>query len=170
HGNAQHGRPGDRRSAARDLMAPSIRASKAYAIVQGALIACFALICFWHPGDSLFDSAAIAMAGLVLCAVGLALIAAGIVTLGRNIQVAPHVKEGARLVQRGIFRYLRHPIYTGMAACVVGLWLKAPYISVGAAGAALIFFLGVKRRVEEQFLLEAYPEYAQYRRHTLALP
>ena len=151
-------------------MAPSVRASNLYAAVQFGLLAVFAAVFFWHPGEPIFASGAASMAAIALCAVGLAIIALGFIALGRNIQVSPHTKEGAHLVQSGIYRWLRHPIYTGMAICVVGLWLKEPYVSVGLAGAVVIAFLGVKRRVEEQFLLEAYPEYAQYRKRTLALP
>ena len=34
----------------------------------------------------------------------------------------------------------------------------------------VIGFLGVKRRVEERFLLAAYPGYARYRERTVAFP
>ncbi len=98
------------------------------------------------------------------------MIALGFLALGRNIQVAPHTKEGAQLVQSGIYRVLRHPIYSGIAACVVGLWLREPTLAAGIAGLVLVVFLGMKRRLEERFLLAAYPGYAQYRRRTIAFP
>ncbi|HUJ01231.1 MAG TPA: methyltransferase, partial [Usitatibacter sp.] len=101
---------------------------------------------------------------------GLAAIAAGFLALRGNIQIAPHTKEGAHLVQSGIYRVLRHPIYTGIAACVVGLWLREPTLPAGIAAIVVIAFLGVKRRVEERFLLAAYPDYADYRKRAVAFP
>ncbi len=150
--------------------APSIRASNAYAAIQSVFLAVFAGVFFWHPGEALFSGEAGDVAGVAICAVGLVIIAAGFFALGSNIQVAPHTKEGSHLVRSGVYRFLRHPIYTGMALCVAGLWLKAPYVSVAIAGIAVIAFLGVKRRVEERFLVEAYPDYVEYRKGTIAWP
>jgi protein-S-isoprenylcysteine O-methyltransferase Ste14 len=149
---------------------PSLRASRAYAAVQFVLLAIYAAVLLWYPGEPLFAAASLALAGIVLGVAGLAVIALGFLALGRNIQVAPHTKEGAHLVQSGIYRVLRHPIYSGIALCVVGLWLREPTLAAGIAGVAVIAFLGVKRRVEERFLLAAYPEYAEYRTRTVAFP
>jgi protein-S-isoprenylcysteine O-methyltransferase Ste14 len=151
-------------------MPVSIRASRMFVATQGVLLVIFAAVFFWHPDAPLLVSAEASMAGVVIAIAGLLVIALGFVALKDNIQVAPHTKEGAHLVQDGIYRVLRHPIYTGMAICIVGLWLKQPCLSVGVAGAVVIVFLGVKRRIEEEFLLAAYPEYAEYRKRTVALP
>jgi len=149
---------------------PSIAASRAYAAAQTVLLVIFAAILLWNPGDPLLRGEAWRLAGSVLGVAGLIVIAAGFGALGRNIQVAPHTKEGARLVQSGIYRVLRHSIYTGIAACVIGLWLRDSSIAAGIAALVVIAFLGVKRRVEERFLLAAYPEYAAYRTRTIAFP
>ncbi len=149
---------------------PSLRASRTYVAIQFVLLFAFAAIVLWNPGVPLLVSPAAAMAGIVIGVAGLAVIAAGFLALGRNLQVAPHTKPGARLVQSGIYRALRHPIYTGIALCVVGLWLREPTPAAGIAGIVVIAFLGMKRRLEERFLLAAYPEYAEYRKRTIALP
>lgn len=149
---------------------PSLRASRMYAAAQVVLLAVFAAIVLWNPGAPWFASPATAAAGGAIGIAGLVVIALGLLALGGNIQVAPHTKEGAHLVQSGIYRVLRHPIYSGIALCVAGLWLRQPTTAVGIAAIAAIAFLGVKRRVEERFLLAAYPEYAQYRKRTVAFP
>jgi protein-S-isoprenylcysteine O-methyltransferase Ste14 len=149
---------------------PSLRASRTYAAVQFVLLAIYAAVLLWNPGEPLLAAPSLALAGIVLGVAGLAVIALGFLALGRNIQVAPHTKEGAHLVQSGIYRVLRHPIYSGIALCVVGLWLREPTAAAGIAGLVVIAFLGVKRRVEERFLLAAYPEYAGYRKRTVAFP
>lgn len=149
---------------------PSIGASRAYAAVQTVLIAIYAAILLWNPGTPFLHGAGWAIAGDIVGVGGLVVIALGFIALGRNIQVAPHTKQGAHLVQSGIYRVLRHPIYTGIAACVIGLWLREPTLAAGIAGIIVIAFLGVKRRVEERFLLAAYPDYAGYRKRTFAFP
>lgn len=149
---------------------PSIRASRTYAAVQTLLLAAFAAILLWNPGAPLFVSASATMAGEALGIAGLVVIALGFLALRGNIQVAPHTKPGAHLVRSGIYRFLRHPIYTGIAICVAALWLREPTLPAGIAGVVVIAFLGVKRRVEERFLLAAYPEYAEYRKGTVAFP
>lgn len=149
---------------------PSLAASKAYAAAQVVLLCAFAAILLWNPGSALFVSPAAAIAGDAAGIAGLAVIALGFLALGRNIQVSPHTKEGAHLVTSGIYRWLRHPIYSGIALCVAGLWLREPTIPAGAAAIVVLAFLGVKRRVEERFLLAAYPEYDAYRKRTAAFP
>ena len=149
---------------------PSLRASRTYAAVQFVLLAIYAAVLLWNPGEPLIAAPSVALAGNVLGVAGLVVIALGFLALGRNIQVAPHTKEGAHLVQSGIYRMVRHPIYSGIALCVVGLWLREPTLAAAIAGVVVIAFLGVKRRVEERFLLAAYPEYGEYRKRTVAFP
>jgi protein-S-isoprenylcysteine O-methyltransferase Ste14 len=149
---------------------PSLRASRAYAAVQTVLLALYAAVLIWNPGEPLVALRSAALAGDALGVAGLVVIALGFLALGRNIQVSPHTKEGAHLVQSGVYRVLRHPIYSGIALCVVGLWLREPTLVAAIAGIVVIAFLGVKRRVEERFLLAAYPEYAEYRKRTVAFP
>ena len=149
---------------------PSLRTSRMYVAVQFLLLFAFAAILLGNPGAPLFVAPHAAMAGDALGIAGLAVIAAGFLALGRNIQVAPHTKEGAHLVQSGIYRVLRHPIYSGIALCVVGLWLREPTLAAGIAGIVVIAFLGMKRRLEERFLMAAYPAYAEYRKRTVAFP
>lgn len=149
---------------------PSLRTSRIYAATQFVLLFAFAAVLFWNPGAPLLVSRAAAIAGDAVAIAGLVAIAAGFIALGRNVQVAPHTKAGARLVQSGIYRVLRHPMYSGVALCVAGLWLREPTPAVGVAGIVVIAFLGMKRRVEERFLMAAYAEYAQYRKRTVAFP
>jgi protein-S-isoprenylcysteine O-methyltransferase Ste14 len=111
-----------------------------------------------------------APAGGAIAIAGLVVIALGFLALRGNIQVAPHTKEGAHLVTSGIYRWLRHPIYSGIALCVAGLWLREPTLAAGISALVVIGFLGVKRRVEERFLMAAYADYGRYRERTVGFP
>lgn len=69
----------------------------------------------------------------------------------------------------GIYACLRHPIYTGIIAVVIGLLLRQPTALVGAATLAVLVFLFVKVRFEERLLFGKYASYAEYRRRTWGL-
>jgi protein-S-isoprenylcysteine O-methyltransferase Ste14 len=140
--------------------------SDIYATIQTLLLILFAAIFFLLPGPLLFVSRTLFRAGTILCAAALILLAVSMITLRRVIQVAPAPKEGGHLVAAGIYKVLRHPIYTAMTALLIGLWLRRPTLATGAAAAVVIVFLNVKARYEESLLLAAYPDYAVYRART----
>jgi protein-S-isoprenylcysteine O-methyltransferase Ste14 len=143
--------------------------SDAYAAVQTLLLVLFNVVFFLVPGAPLFTSIGAFRTGTVLCVAGLLLLAVALVTLRRVIQVAPAPRAGGHLVATGIYRHLRHPIYTAMAAIVAGLFLRRPTIAVAVAGAMVIGFLLVKARYEESLLRVAYPDYDRYRARTLGV-
>ena len=137
-----------------------------YALAQTLLLTAFAAVFFFVPGPLLFVSRGALRAGTIVCVVALLLLFVSIVTLRRVIQVAPAPKEGGHLVEAGVYRWLRHPIYTAMAALLLGLWLRRPTVATAASAVIVIAFLIVKSRYEESLLRAAYPEYDAYRART----
>ena len=141
--------------------------ARAYVVGQFLLIAIFAGTVFLDPGaPHLRLPQAMPFIGLVLCALGLAAGAAALAAMGRVMQVSPEPKAEGHLVSRGIYRYLRHPMYSAIVLVVVGLWLRKPAIVVSIAGIALIVLLLRKARFEEGLLRARYPDYADYRART----
>ncbi len=143
--------------------------SKRYAIAQTVLLVVFAAAVFLSPRDYLFLSANGVIAGNVLCGVGLLVIVLAFASLRGAIQIAPEPKRGAQLVESGIYKYLRHPIYTGIIFCLLGRLLRQPTIWLAVAAAMVMIFLFFKSRFEEKLLLAVYPGYADYRRSTWGL-
>jgi protein-S-isoprenylcysteine O-methyltransferase Ste14 len=99
--------------------------------------------------------------GLYLLGLGLAVAAR--VQLGRNwLDIeSPDVLPGQTIVDRGIYRYVRHPIYAGDLFLVAGLELALnSWLVLGVVPLALFVF----RRVlaEESLLLRTFPSYARY--------
>ncbi len=70
---------------------------------------------------------------LVLLCSGLALRWVAVVSLGRYFTVDVAIHEGHTLVDRGVYRYVRHPSYTGLLVAFAGL-------GVVAGGAAAVYF------------------------------
>jgi protein-S-isoprenylcysteine O-methyltransferase Ste14 len=143
--------------------------SDGYALAQTLLLIAFAAVFFFFPGPLLFVSRTALRAGTIVCAAALLVLVVSMITLRRVIQVAPAPKEGGHLVVAGIYRWLRHPIYTAMVVLLVGLWLRQPTLATGAAAAVVIAFLNVKARYEESLLQAAFPDYAAYRARTFGV-
>jgi protein-S-isoprenylcysteine O-methyltransferase Ste14 len=79
-------------------------------------------------------------------------------SLGRNIGMVPAQRE---IVTTGAYRYVRHPIYTGLFLGSLGVALRAySPRNVLILGLGILWFL-IKSIVEENFL-RADPQYAAY--------
>lgn len=109
------------------------------------------------------------IAGVILCAVGVAVAIWARACLGRNWGLPMSRKAAPELVTTGPYAYVRHPIYSGIFLAMIGsalaesvLWL----IPLAVAGAYFVY----AARAEERILEREFPgEYAAYRRRTKAL-
>jgi protein-S-isoprenylcysteine O-methyltransferase Ste14 len=109
---------------------------------------------------------AAAVAGGVLMVGGLALVAAGARRLDRSLSALPWPRAGGALVDEGVYRRIRHPIYVGVIASALGWAL----FMASLAALVMVLLLGVlldlKARREEAWLRDRYPDYADYQRRT----
>ena len=134
-----------------------------YVVIQAILIG---LILFGPQGYALvsveslkttLQSSGIAI-GLLACLI--MVIAA--INLGKNLTPLPCPKDDAELVQTGLYRFVRHPIYFGVLLAALA-WLfifPGVYILVYAIG--LFFLFDLKARLEEIWLVERFPAYLAY--------
>jgi protein-S-isoprenylcysteine O-methyltransferase Ste14 len=106
-----------------------------------------------------------AWAAAVLCVIGLVFAVWARVTLGRNWSGVVTLKEGHELVERGPYRFVRHPIYTGILTMFFATALAQGHLS-GFVGTLLMFAsFWIKLRDEEKLMLQQFPKrYADYRR------
>lgn len=117
----------------------------------------------WH-GSSRYD------AGLVLVALGLAFATWARVFLGRNWSATVTVKDQHELIRRGPYRFVRHPIYTGMLLAFLGTAIAQDQWRSLLAFAIVWLALWRKWRLEERFMQETFGEqYATYRREVPAV-
>ena len=101
--------------------------------------------------------------GWVLVLAGGALAAGGLVGLGRNLTPYPEPVSNGSLVEHGVYRIVRHPIYGGIAIGAVGGGLALGSLVASVVGLGLLAFFAVKALREERRLEAAYPAYGQYR-------
>jgi protein-S-isoprenylcysteine O-methyltransferase Ste14 len=112
----------------------------------------------------------LAVAALALVVAGMLFAYWARLHLGRNWSGEVVVKVGHTLITDGPYRWVRHPIYSGMTAALVGTALAtgAPYGFIGMA--LLLFGFLVRVRLEEALMRETFPaDYDDYARHTARL-
>lgn len=105
-------------------------------------------------------------AGAALVAVGGWASLAGLRGLGRNLTAVPRPRSDGQLVEHGVYRLVRHPIYAGIITGSVGwAFITTSPIALGFA-ALLAAWFDLKARREEWWLGEHYPGYAAYASRT----
>jgi protein-S-isoprenylcysteine O-methyltransferase Ste14 len=100
---------------------------------------------------------------------GVVVMGAAFVSLRKVIQIQPEPKATGQLVTTGVYRWLRHPIYTAILGIVLGLWLRRPTLLLAIVAAVVIVFLVMKSCYEERLLAMRYPQYSEYRKRSWGL-
>lgn len=111
----------------------------------------------------------VAAVGLALIASGALMALRGVVDLRESLTAFPRPRDGARLVERGAYRLVRHPIYGGLVLGALGWGLVRASPAAIAGGLGLAAFFDLKSRREEVWLAERYPAYPDYRSRTRRL-
>jgi protein-S-isoprenylcysteine O-methyltransferase Ste14 len=105
---------------------------------------------------------ALALGGWVFLAASALCGLAGALALGRNLTPFPRPAARAQLVQRGIYGWIRHPLYTAVICAATGWSLLRASWPALAVSLALAVFLDAKARHEERWLRQQFPDYARY--------
>jgi protein-S-isoprenylcysteine O-methyltransferase Ste14 len=86
--------------------------------------------------------------------------------LGRNVSV---LAQARCLVDRGPYRWVRHPLYVGELVASLGLVIGMNSLAVVAIWLVVCGLQAYRALWEEQVLLQALPGYREYRSRTAAL-
>ena len=124
----------------------------------------------------LFRHGSLAITSPVLGAIGAAIFASGLalavwarIHLGQNWGMPMTQKAEPELVTSGPYRFVRHPIYTGLIAGMLGTGLVNNVIGVLFAALLGTFFY-YSATVEERNLTATFPSaYPEYKAHTKML-
>jgi protein-S-isoprenylcysteine O-methyltransferase Ste14 len=116
------------------------------------------------------DSASLLVLGMLLTWLGVAFAIWARVVLGRNWSSEVQVKHDHELVVRGPYRWVRHPIYTGLLLAILGSALALGELRGVIALAIVAVSFWFKLRLEERWMGEQFGSaYRDYRRRTKAL-
>jgi protein-S-isoprenylcysteine O-methyltransferase Ste14 len=138
-------------------------------VIGAVLIASRAL-----PGPQLINlrfwprSALAYWGGVALLIAGIAFAVWARVHLGRNWSGTVTVKEDHELIRTGPYGFVRHPIYTGLIAGLVGTAVCSGTLHAALGAAIITAALIVKSRIEERYMRETFP--GQYEKYAAEVP
>lgn len=101
---------------------------------------------------------------LQLLGLAFGILAIVIMKRSNKFNIPPDVREGSKLVKTGIYKYIRHPMYTAVLLYFIPAlihhftWLRLGYFGI------LLVTLLLKINYEEKLLKQAFVEYAQYKK------
>lgn len=101
---------------------------------------------------------AILMAAAILCVCGVSFCVWARIVLGQNWSGTVTLKEHHELIVDGPYRLVRHPIYTGLLAMIVGTMMELGHLG-GIIGFLLVLVsLWVKSSHEEELMCQQFPD------------
>jgi protein-S-isoprenylcysteine O-methyltransferase Ste14 len=103
---------------------------------------------------------------IVASVIGVLVMVVAATALGRGLSAAPLPNEHTRLRTTGLYRHVRHPIYTGLLLFAIAFSARSGSAWVAAACVLLVVLINVKARWEERHLKERFPDYVAYARRT----
>ena len=120
-----------------------------------------------RPGPEIEIPEPLGWVGLVFIVAGVALSLWAMATLGRHYDLELEIHRDHELVRTGPYRFVRHPVYTGLGLHFAGACLATGNLLL-IAGTLLVTYpaLHLRARTEERLLRErfggAYDEYARH--------
>jgi protein-S-isoprenylcysteine O-methyltransferase Ste14 len=124
----------------------------------------------WLGLEIFAHSISIAVLGVAITAAGFAVAFWARAHLGGNWSSAVTVKVGHQLVRTGPYRWVRHPIYTGLLIAAVGTAIELRQLRGALALPLLYIGFRIKSKVEERAMTNTFgADYQEYQRSTGAI-
>ena len=105
--------------------------------------------------------------GIILCVLSPIVVAFAVrshraINHSVRVKIGPSPDTEKKLVDRGIYAYVRHPMYLAAISLLLGaaIW-HGSLVALGYLVLAAVFVY-LKARYEERLLLQTYPEYSGY--------
>lgn len=122
-------------------------------------------IAYFCPKNFGFGFPAIVLPALIIGFSGLILWVVSMMNLGSSFAVLPGSKQ---LVRRGVYKYIRHPMYCGINVTLGGLVIASgSYLGLIVYLVLAIPLNIIRSRLEEQVLFEEFGDsYIEYKKNT----
>jgi len=106
----------------------------------------------------------LAQTGLIIGLIGIVVLVLALLQLSTNLSPFPTPKSSAQLIQTGLYKLIRHPIYTGIILLLggYGFYKNSVYkISITLLLYVLFYF---KSSYEEKLLQNKYSNYLEFKK------
>jgi protein-S-isoprenylcysteine O-methyltransferase Ste14 len=130
-----------------------------WVVCQGVLTTTVIGLGLFCPGE---PRTGLRVAGGVLLLLAAAVGLAGLAAQGRRLTPFPKPRPETRLIQNGIYRLVRHPLYACNLGAFFGWALWRDSAPAGAVALGSTLFFALKARREEVWLRARFPEYGEY--------
>ena len=129
------------------------------------------VLCSIYLYQPIIDSNTIRYLGLCMIVAGIIIRMISIGTLGKYFTVNLAVHEDHKLVRNGLYRYIRHPSYTGSLLSFLGLGLTFNnWIGLVVIFIPILSSFLYRINIEEKLLLDRFgSEYSEYKTHSKRL-
>ena len=100
--------------------------------------------------------------GVLFIAPGIIILFFSIKQLGGSLTANPVPRERGKLIETGLYKYVRHPIYTGLLLATLGSCVQSMAVVKFFFWFLLLALLIYKARFEEKLLAAKYSTYTDY--------
>ncbi|MFA9213657.1 MAG: isoprenylcysteine carboxylmethyltransferase family protein [Candidatus Methylacidiphilales bacterium] len=103
---------------------------------------------------------------LGLSVLGFLVIILAIIQLDKNLTPFPSPKKNGNLINNGLYKFVRHPIYTGIIICTITFGVYNQNIWRIGIGVVLWILFYFKSIYEEKMLCQKFNQYIDYKNNT----
>lgn len=115
---------------------------------------------------SAFDIERFVLFGVICEGLGVVGIIISALSLRKSLTAMPIPKAGGELSTGGLYRYVRHPMYTSVLLLAFGIAFQSGHFFRYAVAVLLTILLYFKSSYEEKFLVQMYSDYTHYSAQT----
>jgi len=133
-----------------------------FVVIQFVLFFCFIFDVDWSMKLGLL----IQKIGLGIAFFGGIIITLALLQLNKNLSPFPTPKNNATLLENGLYKYMRHPIYTGIILLFLGYSVYQNSVYKLLISILLVILFYFKSNYEEERLGQKFPDYKNYKTKT----
>lgn len=138
-----------------------------FVVTQFVLFGVIVVLLFTLPIES---AVAMQALGILLAVVGLGVVIAALRTFqqvnAHGPNISPEPRPQSDHVAQGMYRYVRHPIYSGVLLAALGAAVYHGSVWLFVIAGVLMVFFTIKSRFEESLLVQTFPDYPSYMQQT----
>jgi len=103
---------------------------------------------------------------LLILILGIFIFGLALIQLNKNLSPFPTPKNDSNLIESGLYKYIRHPIYTGILLIVFGYGVYSQSEFKLIISLLLLILFYFKSSYEEQQLNKKFEKYIEFKRKT----